>query len=69
MSFVQNFPFFTIILSLVCAVSSFVLKKNIAKWISAALLSVSSVLNLAVLPMTRMHLLQPLRRLRSRRLV
>ena len=48
MSFVQNFPFFTIILSLVCAVSSFVLKKNIAKWISAALLSVSSVLNLAV---------------------
>ena len=30
MSFVQNFPFFTIILSLVCAVSSFVLKKNIA---------------------------------------
>ena len=41
MSFVQNFPFFTIILSLVCAVSSFVLKKNIAKWISAALLSVS----------------------------
>ena len=49
MSFVQNFPFFTIILSLICAVVSFVLSKNAAKWVSVALLSISSVLNLAVL--------------------
>ena len=44
MSFVQNFPFFSIILSLVCAVVSFAANARWARRLSIFLLSASVVL-------------------------
>ena len=44
MSFVQNFPFFSIILSLVCAVVSFAANARWARRLSIFLLSASIVL-------------------------
>ena len=44
MSFVQNFPLFTIILSLVCAVISFAANDRWARGLTLFLLSASRVL-------------------------
>ena len=49
MSFVQNFPFFTIILCLLCAVSTFVAGDKWGRRLSVALLCVSVALNASVL--------------------
>lgn len=49
MSFVQNFPFFSIILSLLCAVATFVAGDKWGRRLSIALLSVSVILNGALL--------------------
>ena len=44
MSFVQNFPFFSIILSLVCAVISFAAGEKRARQLTVFLLTASGVL-------------------------
>ena len=49
MSFVQNFPFFTIILCLLCAVSTFVAGDKWGRRLSVGLLCVSVALNASVL--------------------
>ena len=48
MSFVQNFPFFSIILGLICAVASFVLPHRLSRGITIGLLSVSTAMQAAV---------------------
>ena len=49
MSFVQNFPLFTIILSLVCAVISFAANDRWARGLTLFLLSVSVCMQAALL--------------------
>lgn len=49
MSFVQNFPFFSIILCLLCAVTTFIAGDKWGRRLSVALLIVSTVLNGSVL--------------------
>lgn len=49
MTFVQNFPLFTIILSLLCAVCSFALPRKAAKALTLVLLVLSAVLSSSVL--------------------
>ena len=49
MSFVQNFPLFTIILSLVCAVISFAANDRWARGLTLFLLSVSICMQAALL--------------------
>lgn len=55
MSFVQNFPFFSIILSLVCAVVSFAANARWARRLSIFLLSASVVLQGSVLVYCAVH--------------
>ena len=55
MSFVQNFPFFSIILSLVCAVVSFAANARWARRLSIFLLSASIVLQGSVLVYCAVH--------------
>lgn len=55
MSFVQNFPFFSIILSLICAVVSFVAGAKWARRLTLGLLSVSIVLQSSVLYFCQSH--------------
>lgn len=52
MSFVQNFPFFSIILSMFCAIVSSVLPGKAAKWIHLAMVTVVLFLSLGVLQYT-----------------
>ncbi len=49
MQFIQNFPFFTIVLSLFSAVICFAFKDKKARFVSYALLFVSAILSLSVL--------------------
>ena len=55
MSFVQNFPFFSIILSLVCAVVSFAANARWARRLSIFLLSASVVLQGSLLVYCTVH--------------
>lgn len=55
MSFVQNFPFFSIILSLVCAVVSFAANARWARRLSIFLLSASAVLQGSLLVYCTVH--------------
>ena len=55
MIFVQNFPFFSIILSLVCAVVSFAANARWARRLSIFLLSASVVLQGSVLVYCAVH--------------
>ena len=52
MSFVQNFPFFSIILSMFCAIVSSVLPGKAVKWIHLAMVTVVLFLSLGVLQYT-----------------
>lgn len=49
MDFIQNFPFFTIVLSLFCSILSFGFKGKNARWVSYFLLIASAVMSLSVL--------------------
>ena len=49
MSFVQNFPFFNIILCLICAVTTFATGERWGRRLTVSLLSLSAALNGAVL--------------------
>ena len=49
MTFIQNFPLFTIILSLFCAVISFALPRKAAKLVTHCLLILSAAMSASVL--------------------
>ena len=52
MSFVQNFPFFSIILSLVCAVISFAAGEKRARQLTVFLLTASVIMQASLLAET-----------------
>lgn len=49
MEFIQNFPFFTIVLSFAAAVVTFALRRRAAKIVSVCLLSAGICMSLSVL--------------------
>ena len=49
MHFVQNFPFFCILLTLICAVVTSVLKGRPARWLTMSLITVVTAMTVCVL--------------------
>ena len=56
MAFVQNFPFFCIILSMFSAIISFVMNGRVAKYIHVAMVTAVLILSLATLSLSLIHI-------------